>query len=190
MPTQLIDRYGQFYDADNPLPIGASGGGLWTATATFTRPNDTTAYAVADAVANSATVANVQPLVFGGMGAALGGSGLITNILAWKANTAVVTNAAFRLYLMTARLTTAFGDNLAFNMIAADMPKVVAIHEFVLRTEGASSTACFALDDTRRFDYQCDGSDTSLFGYLAAEAAYTPTALDQFFIRLTARRDA
>ncbi len=190
MPTQLIDRYGQYYDADNPLPIGASGGGMVVATSMFIRPSDTNAYSIGDAVNNSTTAALVQSLVFGGMAGATGGSGLITNILVWKANTAVVTNASFRLYLFNARMTTAFADNAAFNLAAADLPKLMGVHEFVLRTEGASSTACFSLDDTRRFDYQCDGSDTTLFGYLAAEAAYTPTALDQFFVRLTARRDS
>ncbi len=189
MPTQLIDRYGNYYDADNPLPIGGSGQ-LVQATASFQRPADTTQYAIADAVANSTTAGSVSPLVFGGMANDIGGTGLITNLLFWK-STITVTAASFRLYLMTSRLATAFADNAAFNLLYADMARVVAVLDFTLRTEGASATVAYAFDDTRRVEYRCDGAETSLFGYLTAEAVYTPPSnSEQFFVRLTARRDA
>lgn len=187
MGVQLIDANGVAIDADTPLPVSQAGG-LWTTTAAFTRPNDTTAYAIADAIANSTTAANVSPLVFGGMASAPGGTGLVTNVLIWK-STATITNASFRLYLLTARLTAAFADNAAFNLTYQDLPKVAGVLDFLLRTEGGSATVAYAWDDSRRIDYQCDGADTSLYGYLAAEAAYTPGGLDQFYVRLTARRD-
>src|ERR1041385_1792793 len=77
---------------------------------TFVRPNDTTAYANGDLVANSTTANSVTPMTF---------KAPLRGIRLWRVflfrTSTTVTNAKFRLHLFNDSPTVANGDNGAFS---------------------------------------------------------------------------
>lgn len=82
-------------------------------TANFTRPGDTTAYAIGDMVANSTTAGSVTPMQFT-VNTASGRAVYITRAKLAKSTTGV-TAPNFRLHLYTASPTVASGDNAAYS---------------------------------------------------------------------------
>ncbi len=87
---------------------------IWNPAASVTRPNDTTAYAVGDLVANSTTAGSVVPLSFP-LGNSYGiGQFRINRARLAKSGTGV-TNATFRVHLYAASPSPANGDNGAWS---------------------------------------------------------------------------
>lgn len=82
-------------------------------TANFTRPADTTAYAVGDMVANSTTAGSVVPMSFTVNTAS--GRAIYISRAVLKKSTTGVTAPNFRLHLYTASATIASGDNAAYS---------------------------------------------------------------------------
>src|SRR5712691_11966257 len=83
---------------------------IWNPTAGFTRPNDTTAYASGDLVANSVTAGSVVPMEIAIQGNSMPGSTRITRVRLAKSGT-TATNANFRVHLYGASPTPTNGDN-------------------------------------------------------------------------------
>jgi hypothetical protein len=79
----------------------------------FTRPNDTTAYASGDLVANNTTAGSVTPLSWD-VHRSPSGSFRVNRVKVKKSG-AVVTNASFRLHLYSTAPTVANGDNGAWS---------------------------------------------------------------------------
>ena len=76
--------------------------------ATFTRPNDTTAYASGDLIANDTTAASVTPLAFPGTPP----EGVMVRRCRVKKSGTSTTSASFRVHLYsTGTITCANGDN-------------------------------------------------------------------------------
>ncbi len=152
-----------------------------TASANFTRPADTTAYASGDLVANNTTAGSVAPLEF--TMKRPGASQRIAAAKLHKSGTGV-TNAAFRLHLFSASPGVANGDNGAFTPsvltgylgaidVTVDLAGTVgAVGHGVPRTGVATSIFGIA------------NSTAKLFGLLEARGAYTPASGEVFTIAL------
>lgn len=150
-----------------------------TASASFTRPNDTTAYAANDLVANSTTAGSVTPMTF--QLPNFNGQGFrITACKIAKSGT-TATNGNFHLRLYTTSPTCANGDNGAWstNQVATYIGKVdPAIVE-------AFTDGCAVVDTslTTTTLHMVIPSGV-LYGLLVADAAYTPAANEVFTVTL------
>lgn len=140
----------------------------------FTRPNDTTAYASGDLVANSTTAGSVTPLVFR---LGYGQSIMIREVRLLIAAITVNTNANFLLHLYNTSPTVTNGDNGAWLSTSSGYLGSTAINAttqtFSDNTVGvgtyvntAVGAPWVALGDT----------NYTLYGLLSATAAYTPGA--------------
>lgn len=148
-----------------------------TVTATFTRPNDTTAYAVGDLVANNTNAGSVSPMAF--VIPDTGRGILIRRAWLRKSGTGI-TSALFRLHLYkSTAIVCANGDNGAWSTDSvanyADALDITVDRAF---TDGAAG-----------FGLPVSGSDinvgqNALLGLLEARGTYTPAAQEAFTIGL------
>lgn len=153
--------------------------------ANFTRPSDTTAYTIADLVANSTTAGSVTPLTFST--AKMIGQGYIQSVRLQKSNN-TATNANFTLHLFTAAPTVTNGDNGAFAIdTALNHIGTVACD---MTTGGVSGTAglskVFSITNGLMFDLTVGSTpqNRKLYGLLVAAAAYTPASAEVFYATL------
>lgn len=150
---------------------------------TITRPNDTTAYAVGDLIANSATAGSVTP--FSWTSAATGSVVEIGRIRIKKSSTSV-TNASFRVHLYNATPgTPANGDNGAWS---TSMSAYIGAFDITVDrafTDGSEGAGVPLVGSS----ILCKiASGTTLYGLLEARAAYTPAAQETFSIIVEAKR--
>ena len=146
-------------------------------TATFTRPNDTTAYAANDLVANSTTAGSVSPMSF--YFPKQFDSAKIVAVKIRKSGT-TATNGNFHIRLYSASPTVANGDNS--NQAATYLGKVdPAIVEAF--TDGCAVVDSLSESADIHFEL---GNTGRVYGLLVADAAYTPAANEVFTITLVA----
>lgn len=121
----LMDGSGNDVSSSNPLPVSSSGaavavGLIVTPSANFTRPADTTTYAVGDLVANSTTAASVVPLSWTAARVAAGS--FYVRRLRLKKSTTSTTAALFRVHLYSSNPSASSGivngDNGAYSTAA------------------------------------------------------------------------
>jgi hypothetical protein len=148
------------------------------ASASFTRPADTTAYASGDLVANSTTAGSVVAMTL-----AISSGPLPARIrrVRLSADKADATNFTFRVHLFgVLAITCANGDNGAFSVNkAASYLGQIDIATGQLFTDGAVGAAT------------CDilHSGGSVYALLEARAAYTPASASVFTLTLEADQD-
>jgi hypothetical protein len=150
------------------------------ASASFTRPADTTAYASGDLMANSTTAGSVVPMTFSRVTRGSGSSAQIRRVRISKTGTSV-TNASVRLHLYTtSSITAANGDNGAWSTsAAASYVGSVDITIDKAMTDGAAGNA------TCEFNV----ASLSLYGLLEARGAYTPASAEVFTVTLESAED-
>ncbi len=148
----------------------------------FTRPNDTTAYAVDDAIANATSGASV--LTFAGMARNTGMGGTIVGAALLIANKATVA-AEFHLMLYDTS-PTAQNDNAAFAHGANDLGYLVGTLMFTpaLMTDQGGGSYPFRVYQAVNLPltYRC--AATGLYGLLKTRTAYTPAAQTLYRIRM------
>lgn len=149
--------------------------------ATFTRPADTTAYAIGDLVANSVTAGAVVPMAFKLDNSFPMGQFRLTRARLFK-NGAVITNATFRLHLYQALPAVTNGDNGAWlSTGSADWLGNVDVASMLAFSDGAAgSGSCPA--GSEQFVRQAQGK--IVYGLLAALGAYTPASGEVFTVVL------
>ncbi len=155
-----------------------------TATDSFTRPADTTAYAAADLVANSTTASSVVPLTF--KTSKLLGQGTISRVRLYKSATSA-TNANFTLHLFTVSPVPANGDNGA--LVTSTVANMIGSVDCDMTTGGQAGTVglfkAFAVDNGITFDLSnINAGERRLYGLLEANAAYTPASGEVFTVTL------
>jgi hypothetical protein len=160
--------------------VGEVGGRGAIASANFTRPADTTAYASGDLVANSTTAGSVTVMTFtigrGSSGAAA--SGMIRRARLRKTGTST-TNASFRLHLYRSAPTPSNGDNGAWlTNNAADYVGAIDITVDRAFTDGAIGNGTPNTGSEINFTHQ------TYYGLLEARAAYTPANAEVFTLEL------
>lgn len=146
------------------------------ATASFTRPADTTAYASGDLVANSTTAGSVTPLTFN-----FGQPYREVLRVRVLTSSTSVTNTSFRLHLYSnTPASIANGDNGAWSTSAAGYIGALDVTLDRAFTDGAFGSG---LSLTQTPVTREDGQST-LYGLLEARAAYTPTNAGTFTVTL------
>lgn len=178
------------------IPINASGAELFEGTnalgrvggfnalviANFTRPADTTAYAVGDLVANSTTAGSVSPMTFT-MSRSAGLGGMLRRVRLRKSNTSI-TNANFRVHFYSVSPTVSNGDNGAWltNQVANYVGAVDVTCDRVF-TDGASGNGVPNIGNEMNFT-----ADT-YYALVEARAAYTPGNAEVFTLELEVLRN-
>jgi hypothetical protein len=150
-------------------------------TSSFTRPNDTTAYASGDLVANSTTAASVVPLswtfnyVYHG--------NLIIRRFRLTKSTTTIANASFRLHIYLSSPTgIANGDNGAWSTNISNHIGYIDSSNAIAFVNGTSQTGA-TMDSGSEIILPINQNDT-VYGLLEARAAYTPGAQEVFTVNL------
>ncbi len=147
--------------------------------AAFTRPNDTTAYASGDLVANSTTAASVVPISFADTTRNVGGSGAIRRARIFKSSVGITT-ASFRLHLYSSLPVPANGDNAAWSTPRSGY---LGALDGTMATAFTDAAQCIAVPvDGTEITYHAGGA--TLYGLLEARSAYTPVAQETFTVEL------
>lgn len=155
------------------------------ASATITRPSDTTPYASGDLVANSVTANLVNASQFpiprnqGAIGEVLG--------VRIQKSTNTSTAAAFRLHLFTVTPTfTSAGDNSLLNAVVVAAAKGYLGYVDVTAMTGFQDVAwgTGAVDSSRLVLPFVQFADTKLYGVLEARGAYVPGSAEVFTLSL------
>lgn len=152
------------------------------AEASFTRPNDTTAYASGDLIANSTTAGSVVPLEFN-----VGKGGFQIHNMVFQKNGTGVTNATHDLEIFCGdtKPTNTAGDNAAFTL--ANCPKEGHLST-VVNTDIGTYGAC--VDGATIFSanwgmFLVGYAETGhIWMFLRAKGAYTPAANEVFTVTL------
>lgn len=155
--------------------------------ASFSRPNNTTAYGAADLIANSATAASVSPMEFIVTHSVAGGA-RIRRARMYKSQDSL-TNATFRLHLFRTSPTVGGGDNAA---IAVTTAVTTWLGTFAFDMTSGNSPDVFSTGGNVDAAVPLNGTDinvrltsgTSVYGLLEATAAYTPAANETFTVEL------
>jgi len=163
----------------NPVPVK---GGLVVVSAEFTRPADTTAYAIGDVVGDSTSAAT--PLAIAGCARVNGGSGYIVRA-ALIADQKSIT-PSIRVHVFNSAPTQS-NDNAAHRALYADVSKRVG--EFVLGplvtpSDTANSTLSRAVDMNLRVPFVCASGTTTLYFIFEALTAFTPASGGKFTLQL------
>ena len=156
---------------------------------TFTRPNDATPYSSGDLVANNTAAGSVVALAFkffflGPQRSMSIRSGIIT------ANGTGVTNKALRLHLFSATPTfTSAGDNSAISTVGVGFANWIGALDVTAMTalsDGSFGVGAALAGSEILFQAPGPASDGSstLFGFLEARGAYTPTAQETFSVAI------
>jgi hypothetical protein len=139
----------------------------YAASTSFTRPNDTTAYAVGDVVGTNAAT-NIE---FTNMGVI--GEDIFITVAKLRIDVAAIPSGmgSFRLHLFNVA-PTAIADNAAFNLIAADRSKYIGYIDLDTTVDLGDTLFNFISN----INIQATLVSTSLFGVLETRAVYTPTS--------------
>jgi hypothetical protein len=150
--------------------------------ATFTRPNDTTAYVTGDVVANSTSAAALMTFA---VGVANGNSGAITRVQVETNDPANV--AQYRLWLYTVSNPTHANDNAAFVQQHADAARLVGTLDIPALSASGGDAASGQSALTLPLDYVCDAADVNLYGLLETRSGFTPVANRVYTVTLWIR---
>jgi hypothetical protein len=148
------------------------------ATAGFTRPADTTAYADGDLLANNTTAGSVVPLVF-----AIprnSSKPLKVKRVYVSKSTETVANTSFRVHFWTASPTSTNGDNAALRSgTAASYIGYVAIGSFIGMASGSAGWGG-AVEGSEPMTISSGATTLSLYALIEAKAAYAPGSEETF----------
>lgn len=154
--------------------------------ANFTRPNDTTAYAAGDLVANSTTAGSVTQLSW-----VIPGGGRWLRRVELRKSGSVITNGDFRLWLHTdSAVTFSNGDNGAASIASSTLALtsvLAALDVSIDRGVTNLGSIGYATFDEGLYNLasatEANGQGT-IYGFLEARAAYTPVAQEVFTVIL------
>lgn len=179
--------------------VGASvaQGNAVQAAAELTRPTDTNAYAIGDAIANSTTAASVTPLQFtvargtGGAGRINGAQLMVDSATAF---------GAIRLHLFNTTPFAAAGfqaDNAALALTytaiktgsAGSNPNYIGYIDFPTFTALSASAVANGVCDLTELNFDTASGSSVIFGLLEARAAFTPANGGKFNVSLDVIQD-
>jgi hypothetical protein len=154
--------------------------------ANFTRPADTTAYALGDLVANSTTAGSVTPLSFSNV-VRVNGVGALVRKAKLRTGNTTLSNASFRIHFYATTETLSVGDNTAIVLPdTANYRGTIDITFDKAFSDGATGFGIPAVGDSILVN---PASGTSLFAIIEARAAYVPTSAQVFTVELEILQD-
>lgn len=155
------------------------GGQVAVVSANFTRPNDTTAYAASDLVANSTTAGSVAPMQFS-VGRSAGATGMVRRARIKKSG---ANTGTFRLHLFKTSPTVTNGDNGAFlPNNSANYVGALAVNADRVFSDGVVGGGV-PLNGSE-MNFVLPAASTVLYGLLEATVATTPAAQEIFTLEL------
>lgn len=153
---------------------------LSTATASFTRPNNTTAYASGQLIANSTTAGSVTPMLFSAWTSGQAQT-ILSRLRIYKSGT-TATLSQFRVHLYEASPVCANGDggtwstDKAFSYLGnIDAPVMFPF------TDGCATFGSASAGSELRLHLTSGGT---IYGLMEARAAYVPVANEVFTVKL------
>jgi hypothetical protein len=153
---------------------------VWNPSASFARPNDTTAYAAGDLVANSTTAGSVVPMQIPLGNQFPNGMTRLNRVRLIKSGTGVA-NATFRVHLYESSPTPANGDNGAWSTDqAAHWLGSIDIAAMLAFTDGAAGTGAAPAGGEMFLKL----AGKTVYALIAALGAYTPAANETFTLIL------
>ena len=163
-------------------------------TGALIRPNNATAYDAGDVIANTT---NILQETFA-VARSAGGSGKIVSAsLAITANGTGVLALSAELWLFDTAVAAHELDNIAFTPTDADIINLVGVLQFLAAdpfegnlTAGAvGNVAYMAAQTFLPLGFQCIAGSQNLHATLVSRNAYTPVALEKFYLRLSVEQD-
>lgn len=170
------------------IVVGQVGGFSKSVSAEFTRPANTTAYAINDVLGTDSgsflTLSSAGRLKSDDEASVSGtnpASGLITKVLLTKDGT-TVTNATFRVLFFRSALTSDPNDNTELNVPWSERAKLIgAVDLDTMVSSGAGIP--YAQKDTQ-ISFDCDSAEQDMFAIVQALAAYTPASAENFRLEI------
>lgn len=150
-------------------------------TASFTRPNDTTAYAANDLIANSTTTGSVVPLTFAPPASnPTGGSGCIRRVRFRKSNPTGTLDVRLHLYSAPPTLAAGGGDNAPWSTNGSST--WIGAVDIYGRTAFTDGYAGIGVPNEGLEIPILPGQ--TIFGLIRTPFTYTPLALETFELTL------
>ncbi len=161
-------------------------GGITTIVSdSFTRPSDTTTYAVGDLIANSTTAGSVTPLILP-VARIPDKAATIRRVRLKKSGTST-TNAQFRAHFYKASPTVSNGDNGAWLTTESTYIGSFDITMNRVFSDGAKGIGIPSVGS--ELILVPNAGSTDVFALLEALAAYTPTSAEVFTLTAEAFQD-
>jgi hypothetical protein len=146
--------------------------------ATFTRPANTTAYAIGDVVGSATTINNT----LAGIGSTTGAPFIVANAAIRIDINAIPSGmGTFRLHLYDSA-PTAIADNVAFNIPSGDRAKYIGYVEISTITD-MGDTLYVNSENINLFRKLATGS-TTIYAMLQTLTAFTPSSADVYTVYL------
>lgn len=178
-------------DHNTPLPT-YSPGGLLTVASSFSRPANTTPYAIGDLVANSGAVVPIE-LVGAARSA---GEAFRAERVRLRKSGPLLANASFRVHLFRKIPTVSVQDNGVFDnagvLALADIDGYVGTVDVVMNYAAAIGARGVGVPSTGS-GITCEagavaGHETSLWALIEARAAYVPASGETFTLTVEGAR--
>ncbi len=147
--------------------------------ASFTRPNDTTAYLDKEVIGTNPAANLVFNNVLAGTGASFA---IVGGLMVLKTGTIPAGITSLKLHLFDAA-PTPIADNAAFNILAADADKYLGFVPFSVVKDFGDTLSI--QDDNLSILRKLAVGSTSLYGVLQTETAFTPPASLEIIIKLS-----
>jgi hypothetical protein len=159
--------------------LGEMGGKLVSVSGSFTRPADTTAYAIGDVVSNS--TGGTTLLSIAGCARVNQGSGYIVGARLITDKKSITPR--FRVHVYNASNPTVAVDNAAMDIRYADISKRIGSFDLPAMSTGAdstNSTSSQAQDMALRVPFVCAAATTTLYFLFEALDVFTPSSGEAF----------
>lgn len=146
-----------------------------SAKSSFTRPSNTTAYAIGDLIANSTTAGSVTRMSWtGATKTGSGGSGIISGVVVSKTGSVGCT---IRIHFLKTDHAVTNGDNGALVLTSLDIDNYIGYMDVsfngnALTAIGSSAAEVVEFSD-KRLDYTLSSGDT-IYAVMQAVSAFTP----------------
>lgn len=170
-----------YYDDENAY-IGRVGAAVSSASFTYTRPANTTAYAAGDVIsATSATNMSFQ------LARINGGSGEINKVL--LVTDQATNNSGYKILWYSTNIT-ALADNAQNTLLYANRDSFIGTTFLnAVSGETGTNTGVFSMNDYDRLQFNCGSSSREIFGVLVTLDGFTPASGQLFFVKVWANLD-
>jgi hypothetical protein len=169
--------------ADSENHIGQIGGTTKIVKGSFSRPANTTAYAVNDIVSDN-FVQVIKPSA-----RIVGGTGYITG---FKLVTNKVITPRFRVHFgKSLDFFTTFTDNVVNNPVYSDLtnPNYLGYVDLPALSSGGNTTCAISMDNTQRIPFASTDSNIELYFMFETLDAFTPDASQQFTLSIATEQN-